>query len=64
MCPYCHHPKSRVLATENFESFIRRRRLCFNCGAKFRTSEEYSGTIAPPPEMQFPIVRKIPEEKI
>ena len=54
MCPYCHHPKSHVISTENYESFIRRRRQCANCGCKFHTNEEYSGIISPPPDMAFP----------
>ena len=38
-----------VIATENFGSFIRRRRECKKCNGKFYGTEEFSGIIDPPP---------------
>ena len=40
-CPYCRHPKTRVVDKRNLEepSIIRRRRECLACGKRFSTYE-------------------------
>ncbi len=41
-CPYCGHPRSRVLDTRDSGDGIRRRRLCLNCQKRFTTYEQVS----------------------
>lgn len=49
MCPFCKHSQSHVISTENFGTFIRRRRRCKKCGGEFYGNEEFSGIIKEPP---------------
>lgn len=40
VCPFCQHPKSRVVDTnKNAPGGIRRRRECLQCGERFSTLE-------------------------
>ncbi len=41
-CPYCGHPRSRVVDTRDSGEGIRRRRLCLNCQKRFTTYEQVS----------------------
>ena len=50
MCPFCSSPFSRVIATERYESFTRRRRKCRKCIGEYYTKEEFHGAIKPPSE--------------
>ena len=52
MCPYCGNPISRVIATENYGTWIRRRRRCVKCGGTYYGKEEFDGIIKPPPNYQ------------
>jgi transcriptional repressor NrdR len=40
-CPFCRHPKTRVVDKRNLEELdtIRRRRECLSCGRRFSTYE-------------------------
>jgi transcriptional repressor NrdR len=40
-CPFCRHPKTRVVDKRNLEELdtIRRRRECISCGRRFSTYE-------------------------
>ena len=50
MCAFCNSPFSRVIATERYERWPRRRRKCRNCNGEYYTKEEFNGAIKPPPE--------------
>lgn len=45
-CPYCRHPKTRVVDKRNLEELdtIRRRRECLACGKRFSTYERIEWT--------------------
>jgi len=55
MCPFCQYPKSAVTTTETYDTFIRRRRKCKNCGGEFYGHEVYGGIIKPPPGQDYPL---------
>jgi transcriptional repressor NrdR len=38
-CPYCNHPRHKVIDTRVAGDAIRRRRRCENCGERFTTYE-------------------------
>ncbi len=48
MCPFCNSPFSRVILTERFATWIRRRRRCRSCGGEYHSKEEFSGLIKQP----------------
>jgi len=48
MCRDCGFRFSRVIATERYDDWTRRRRKCRQCGAEYYTKEEYNGAIKPP----------------
>ncbi len=39
VCKHCGSQKTRVVRTEKYEQFVRRVRLCLNCGRTFDTDE-------------------------
>ena len=45
-CPFCRHPKTRVVDKRNLEELdtIRRRRECLSCGQRFSTYERIEWT--------------------
>ena len=45
-CPFCRHPKTRVVDKRNLEDLdtIRRRRECLSCGRRFSTYERIEWT--------------------
>ena len=45
-CPFCRHPKTRVVDKRNLEGLdtIRRRRECLSCGRRFSTYERIEWT--------------------
>jgi transcriptional repressor NrdR len=45
-CPFCRHPKTRVVDKRNLEELdtIRRRRECLSCGRRFSTYERIEWT--------------------
>jgi len=45
-CPFCRHPKTRVVDKRNLEAHdtIRRRRECLSCGRRFSTYERIEWT--------------------
>jgi transcriptional repressor NrdR len=45
-CPFCRHPKTRVVDKRNLEELdtIRRRRECLTCGKRFSTYERIEWT--------------------
>ena len=45
-CPFCRHPKTRVVDKRNLEGLdtIRRRRECLTCGRRFSTYERIEWT--------------------
>ena len=49
MRPFCNSSFSRVIATERYDRWTRRRQKCRNCSGEYYTKEEFNGAIKPPP---------------
>lgn len=41
-CPCCSSLNVKVIHTDNYRDYIRRKRKCFDCGRRFKTIETYT----------------------
>lgn len=41
LCPYCHHPETKVIDKRDVDDMTRRRRECLKCERRFNTREMF-----------------------
>ena len=58
ICPYCHHPETKVIDSREAEESVRRRRECLKCFARFSTEEVASDHLLSPSTIKI-LIKKI-----